>query len=132
MNVPRQFYEDNEAKWRPKVPFVASADDLPADFGKLPGDVPESKLHRQIIAHCAAQWPRWKTIHARMDKPSGIEVGAHDFTVFLPAGRTVCIECKKKDAKLSFEQMAWRTEMERLGHTVFIVRSFAEFLAVVN
>lgn len=92
----------------------------------------EGSLHERIIAYCDSQWPRWKYIHARMDVPSTLAVGAQDFTLFLPHGRTVCIECKKPGGKLDTAQRDWGHEMGRLGHTVFIVTTWDEFLDVVK
>lgn len=92
----------------------------------------EGKLHQDICNHCDAQWPRWKVIHARMDKKNTIGIGVHDFTVFLPRGRMLCIECKAGNEKLTHEQLVWRKELEFLGHTVHVVRSMQEFLTLVE
>lgn len=91
----------------------------------------EADLHTQIIAHCNAQWPPWNVIHARMDKASTLEAGAPDFTIQLPAGRTLCVECKTKSGKLSEAQRNWAHKAKALGHTVHVVRSLAEFLALL-
>lgn len=88
----------------------------------------ESKLHQSIIGYCESQWPKWKFIRCRMDKPSTIAKGAQDFTIFLPNGRTLCVECKKKDGKLDADQLGWAHEMQKNHHTVHVVRSFEEFL----
>ena len=92
----------------------------------------ESKLHEEIMRHCDHQWPRWKYIHCRMDRESTIAVGAPDFVIALPGGRVIWIECKAKDGKRSVEQLAWATQMEMLGHTVHLVRSFEEFLELAR
>jgi len=89
-------------------------------------------LHEPIMAYCNRQWPRIKYIRARSDMPSGITVGCHDFTLFLPGNRTLCIECKKKDGKVSVEQAGWIKEMAMLEHIVHIVRSMEEFYALVE
>ena len=106
------------------------------ELGILPPEPPVDReikgLHLPIIDWCNAQWPRVKYIHARTDIPSGIAEGAQDFTLFLPGGRTLCIECKAKDGKLSDEQRIWAKEMDMQGHTVHIVRSMAEFIALVE
>lgn len=91
----------------------------------------ESDLHQQIVDWAKAQWSRVMLIRARMDKMSTIAVGAHDITAFLPGGKVMCIECKSKGSKLRPEQLAWKLEMERLGHTVHVVYSFAEFQAAL-
>lgn len=99
----------------------------PAKHGpKLEGD-----LHQQIIAYCNSQWPKWKYIHARMDKKSTIQKGAPDFVIFLP-GRVCCVECKRPGEKPTQEQLAWAKEMEMLQHKVHVVTSFEQFLNVVD
>lgn len=92
----------------------------------------EMKLHDKIIKHCMDQWPRWKYIRARPDQASGIQKGCQDFTLFLPGGRTLCIECKSSTGKLSTDQLIWKHEMSLLGHTVHEVRSMEEFLQLVQ
>jgi len=92
----------------------------------------ELKLHDDIIAFCNSQSPRWKYIHARTDQKSTIAKGACDFVIFLPNGRFVCIECKSRTGKWSTDQLAWKMEMERIGHTVHECRSMQEFFAIVN
>jgi len=89
-------------------------------------------LHQQIINHCNAQWPRWKFLHSRTDRKSTVEVGSHDFTIFLPKGRVLCLECKAKGGKLSSEQLGWIHEMKTLDHPVWTIYSFAEFLELVE
>jgi hypothetical protein len=92
----------------------------------------EAALHQEIIDFCKAQVPRWKFIRCRMDLPSSIEVGAHDFTIFASYGRVFSIECKTAKGKLSNEQLGWAHEMNLNGHTVHVVRSMEEFLAIVK
>ena len=92
------------------------------------GEKLEMPLHDKIMAHCAAQFPRWLYIRARSDMASTIAVGAQDFTIFLPGGRVLCVECKSATGKCSPEQAGWHFEMQRLGHQVYVVRSFGEFL----
>ena len=96
------------------------------------GVISELPLHDEIIRHCNSQCPRWKYIHARTDQKSTIGVGVHDFTIFLPGGRVLCIECKTRLGKLTPEQLAWKLEMEMLGHAVHVVRSFQEFIVLTN
>jgi hypothetical protein len=98
----------------------------------------ERDLHDQIIEFCNSQFPRWKFIHARMDQKSTLQVGAPDFVIFqpgqsgLPPPRVRVIECKTKNGKLSPEQLIWHKEMEMLGHVVHVVRSYEEFMVVLN
>jgi len=90
----------------------------------------ERELHDDIMRHCDKQWPRWKYIHARMDQKSTVAVGSQDFTIFASGGRTFCIEVKTRNGKLSEDQLAWRKEMEMLGHTVHLVKSMEQFIEV--
>jgi len=100
----------------------------------VPADAParEMALHEQIMRHCESQWPKWKYIRARSDRQSTIAEGAQDFTIFLPAGRVLLVECKSKTGKLSPAQRDWAHEMSLLGHTVHEVRSFDEFLTAIK
>jgi len=91
----------------------------------------ETKLQREIKDFCNAQHPQWKFINPRSDVESTIAEGAQDFTIFLPGGRVVCIECKTKTGKLSIDQLAWRHQMEALGHTVHLVRSMNDFRTIL-
>lgn len=92
----------------------------------------ELQLHDDIIAWCNRQQPRIKYIHARTDRKSTIGVGIHDFTLFMPGGITVKIECKTKTGKLDEDQQVWWMEMKRLGHIVFVCRGFKEFALLVT
>lgn len=121
----------------------------------------EIPLHNQIIDHCNQQWPRWKYIHANPSKKSCIQVGAQDFTIFLPPKLWICetcsrvtrdkndyvdgccgtgyapipivlcVECKAKNGKLDPDQVIWKKEMEMISHTVHTVWSFDQFLELL-
>jgi hypothetical protein len=101
-------------------------------FKPNPAEEREVALHERIKAYCKAQWPVWMFIHARSDRQSTIAVGAPDFVIFLPGGHVVCLECKTRTGKLTAEQKAWAYQMNVLGHTVHEVRSFEQFLNIVN
>ena len=88
----------------------------------------EAKLHSQIMEWCDSQWPRWKYLHCRMDRKSTVAPGVHDLTVFGPHPLVLLIECKKKDGKLSEEQLCWIAEMKMIHWNVHVVYSFEEFL----
>lgn len=100
----------------------------------VPEDAParELPLHNKIIEHCEAQAPKWQYIRANPVTRSTIKKGAQDFTIFASRGRTFCIECKSKDGKLDPDQRIWAKEMEMLGHTVHLIRSYGEFLTLVT
>lgn len=106
--------------------------DFERPFEAVTNEVGRDGLHQKIIEHCDKQWPRWKYIHSRTDRKSTIGVGVHDFTVYLPKGRILNVECKAKDTKLTEEQAIWIKELEMLEHPVHIVRSLAEFIAIAE
>jgi len=92
----------------------------------------EMPLHKRIMEHCDQQWPRWKYIRAASHRKSTIAEGCQDFTIFMPAGRTLCVECKARNEKPDKAQQAWHREMEMLGHNVHVVRNMDEFLRAVG
>lgn len=92
----------------------------------------EKELHREIMDHCDKQWPRWKYIHSRTDKRTRNEEGVPDFIIALPLARTLYVEAKRPGEKPSLAQRNWHAEMAKLGHAVFIVHNFPEFLAAVE
>jgi hypothetical protein len=92
----------------------------------------EKELHRQIMAHCDAQWPRWKYLHSRMDKRPTQDVGVPDFVIALPQGRTLYVEAKRPGEKVSTAQRDWHKEMAKLGHVVYVVHDMKEFLSVLS
>ena len=113
-------YLQYESKRQPKV--VAPSDAVQR----------ESKLHDEILAHCASQWPRWKCIHSRMDKATGQEIGTPDFCILLPDGELLLAECKAKGGKLSAEQRNWHHEAAKLGYKVWTLYNMADFLHAVK
>ncbi len=105
---------------------------MPAAEADTPTEVGRGGLHEKIVDWCNSQWPRWKCIHARTDKKSTIGEGVHDFTIFAPGGRTLCIECKMPGKKPTEAQQVWATELSMLGHMVYVVTTFQEFLDLTN
>lgn len=86
----------------------------------------ESDLHDAIIGECRRRgWIYW---HARMDKASTWSVGAPDFVILAPGGRTLLVECKRTWGKLSAEQRACVAMAQSLGHRILIVTSLEEFI----
>lgn len=115
---------DYEARRRVANPNVLVKDATPVAH--------EKELHEQIIAWCDLQWPKVKYRHSRMDKATREELGTEDFTLFLAGGKTLHVEAKNNRGKLTPEQQAWKAQMEMLGHQVWTVRSFEDFLALVR
>jgi hypothetical protein len=92
----------------------------------------EKELHRQIMDYCDAQWPRWKYIHSRMDRPTANEAGVPDFVIALIGGRVLYLEVKRPGQKLSPVQRDWHAEMHKLGITVYVVHDMKEFLSILS
>lgn len=90
----------------------------------------ERDLHDYIIDRCRELG--YYVIHSRMDRRSTVAVGAPDFVVAMPGGRTVWIECKSAKGKPTTAQLASVTWLLRLGHIVHIVRSKKEADSVLK
>lgn len=84
----------------------------------------ERDLHDYIIDRCRDLG--YYVIHSRMDRRSTVAVGAPDFVVAMPHGRTVWIECKSATGKPTRAQCSNITQLLHLGHVVHIVRSQKE------
>jgi hypothetical protein len=87
----------------------------------------ERDLHDFVLAQCKHRG--WYAIHARMDMPTTVAVGAPDFVIVANNGRTIYIECKTGVGKLSQGQMVMVTWLMHLGHTLHICRSEGDVLA---
>ena len=121
--MSQQEYAAYQAKHEPKqTSLLPTSDDL------------ESELHEQIESWCRRQDPQVPYGHARMDRKSTYTPGFPDFVLFLPGpGRkTLLIECKAGDNDLSEDQAKFKAACEAVGHPVFIVRTYDQFLGIVN
>ncbi len=90
----------------------------------------ELDLHLQIIAECKRRG--WKYVHSDMSRRTTCGDGVCDFIIYADQGRMFNVECKSQSGKLSTEQMAFTAWLQKLGHTTHVVRSFSEFIDVVN
>jgi hypothetical protein len=90
----------------------------------------EKELHEAIMAECRSRG--WITIHARMDRPSTMEVGTPDFIILGSRGRVFIIECKSKSGKLTKAQQVLRAWAHHLGHEIVEVRSKEQFMHVIG
>ena len=90
----------------------------------------ESGLHNEIISECARRG--WLPFHGSMAHRSFKTPGEPDFVILASNGRMFLIECKSKTGKLSPDQQAIAAWAAKLGHTIHVVRSMAEFLEVVK
>lgn len=89
----------------------------------------ESGLHHEIIQHCKQKM--WIVFHGSMAHKSKRTIGEPDFTILAP-NKVLFIECKTRTGKLSPEQAGISAWAEKLGHTIYVVRSFKEFLSVLK
>lgn len=90
----------------------------------------ESGIHAQILDECKRRG--WIAFHGSMARKTFRTPGEPDFILFADRGRVFAIEAKTARGKLSPEQLAIKAWSEKLGHTVHVVRSFAEFLEIVD
>ena len=103
----------------------------------------ESELHEQIFAECRRRG--WIALHGAMSERTHRTAGEPDFvilaqekseTIYGDYGscwtpKTLLVECKTRTGKLSMDQAAMIHHAKRLGHTIHVVRSFEEFLALL-
>jgi hypothetical protein len=90
----------------------------------------ESDLHADIIELCKSKG--WIYFHGSMAHRAMRTLGEPDFTILADGGRVFFVEAKTKTGKLSVEQAGLQMWAERLGHTIYVVRSLPEFLSMVS
>lgn len=90
----------------------------------------ENSLHDDIFDECTRRG--WVAFHGSMAARTHRTLGEPDFIILADGGRTLLIECKSAKGKLSPDQQAIRVHADHLGHTIHVVRSFAEFLDVIR
>lgn len=90
----------------------------------------EADLHEQIFAECRRRG--WIAFHGSMSERTHRTLGEPDFIILAGEGRQFLVECKSRTGKLSPEQTAIARHAAMLGHRIHVVRSFGEFLEVIN
>ena len=95
-----------------------------------PEPQPESELHDQIAAYCRSR--KWYFVHSRMDRRTTTAKGVPDFIIACDDGQTLWVECKRKGAKPSIEQLGTNQWLKCLKHRAHIVWSYDEFLQHVG
>ena len=93
-------------------------------------DGPENELHDQIIEELNRR--RWLFFHGSMAHKAKRTLGEPDFEIYGSKGRHWLIEAKTKDGKLSHDQLIVKMLAEMNGHEIHIVRSFEQFLKIIN
>lgn len=90
----------------------------------------EKDLHRMILDECKQRG--WYAVHSAMNCPTTNGIGVCDFIIYANNGRVFNVEAKNRVGKLSVAQQAFIFWLNKLGHTVHVVRSFKEFLEVAK
>ena len=88
------------------------------------GEIQEWDLHDEYEAWLKSQG--WFYVHARMDKPSTIQVGHPDFSVFMPHERCCFIEFKQPGKKTTTEQNAKIAHARKFGFAAHVCDNVEE------
>ena len=88
-------------------------------------DERESDLHSAILATCRQRG--WIALHGSMASPTHRTEGEPDFVILAAGGQVLLIECKSRTGKLNPAQAALHAWARKLGHTVHVVRSTADW-----
>lgn len=89
----------------------------------------EGELHEQVRRECERRG--WVCLHGSMAARTHRTLGEPDFVILADGGRVFFVELKRRTGKLSLAQAAMQCHMRKLGHEMHVVRSLAEFCAVV-
>ena len=115
--IPQGFYESSPGVFTRKPALGVTQSE------------PESKLHDQIIAYCRER--KWYYVHSRMDRATTHAKGVPDFIIATDSGETLWIECKRKGAKPSVEQLGanqWLKSLRQRAHIVWTFDEFKQFV----
>ena len=123
--------EDYNALVRRKPSLLASIGlDVEPKENVKTKPVRESEIHKQVAAWCRRH--KINCSSSRMDKPTGRPPGEHDFTIWVPGGKPLCIEAKTATGVLSDDQEEWIASQWVNGYKVHVIRSYVEFLDLVR
>ena len=73
-------------------------------------------------------WPK----PAVLQSGDVIPKGWPDGVMALPKGRVIFLELKNKDGSLKEDQVKYQLKLMALGHEWYVVRSFRQFLDIVE
>lgn len=90
----------------------------------------EGRLHEEILQDCRRRG--WLAFHGSMAHRTHRTPGEPDFIVLVPGGQMLLVECKAKGRKMTPEQLGVLIWAEKLGHTVYTVKSFTEWLSILK
>jgi hypothetical protein len=100
------------------------------DAKPSPGVEREKLLHQQIADECARRG--WIVLHGSMAHRTHRTLGEPDFLILCHCGRLLLVEAKTRQGKLRPEQAGFHHWAAKLGHTVHVCRSLADFLCVAD
>lgn len=90
----------------------------------------ESELQERIKEEC--QRRGWIANVQRMDRRTTGVLGQPDFIIWTHDGGHFMFECKAGKKKRTPEQVGYAAWCERLGHKVWLIRSFSEFINIID
>ncbi len=90
----------------------------------------ESELQKEIITYCTKEG--WVVFYSSMVHRTTRRAGEPDLEIYADGSRHWIVECKTRTGKLSPEQLGIKMWLEKLGHTVHVVRSMAEFMELIK
>lgn len=88
----------------------------------------EGELHAAILEECARR--DWLVFHGSMAHKTYRTEGENDFHVLADSGHIFLVEAKSKHGKLSVKQKGVIAWAKKLGHTIHVVSSIDDFIAV--
>jgi hypothetical protein len=126
--------QDYLAKARTFRRYPGALKDSPSgtESGPPPDEGPESALQTKIEAWCK-EWGRpFLSLRSSKRARGFIRQTWVDVTIAMPNKRTIYLELKAKDGRMSEEQKMLRLQLLQLGHEVYEVRSYKRFLEIVR
>lgn len=103
-------------------------DNAPPEVSSRP--LLECDLHDQVETYCRSQG--WYYLHSRMDRRTTVTVGAPDFVIFMPQGKTLCLELKRKGGKATKKQLETIAHLRKLGHVAAIADNWEDALLLLR
>jgi hypothetical protein len=90
----------------------------------------ESTLQDSIVAECRRRG--WFVVFSGMHRKTSTPIGTPDFIIYADKGTVFTVETKSKTGKQTPEQMGVQMMLDKLGHRYCLVRSFGEFMMVID
>ena len=92
----------------------------------------EHRLMARIMKYCKEQGFPCQCFRQSIKAKGFLVPGWMDCIILAPGGRVLLIELKGEKGVLRKEQQQLRLMAYRLGHTVYVIRSFKRFLEVIK